>query len=308
MESVGDRETRIEVRIRVNTPFGEGVMPSEPKSGANCPKSLNIFSRVVKKRRHTLSKLVFKEPPNLETCSQNHFEAKSFLRSFIFDDHEKFKASIESLPLSAASMQLAKLFLKKRILPSKFSRQVAELLAEPCPQQFKRRAASLQLLVRFQRSTNCSRAVFPFVIDFLKLKERVPPHVRLPDHDFLTKRNYPIILAQLGVKAAFARAVCDPELKTFLHALGVRNFESNFNVWMDKLLFNAEADIRVGVWPRDFESAIKGFQKLLREEICFLEKDRQASVRTSMPEAASIWYDKTFNESHLTKSLSGSLF
>ena len=206
------------------------------------------------------SQLLEDELDSFEPIKENSY---AFLHSFIFDDREKFEEKIRSLALSESDIHFIKVFLIKRVVSIKLRSEIQHKFTPHNPKLFIDNAIQIRDKVYYQRNSNCLRAVFRKIIEFMKHNKHCPHAFQLPNHDNLKSESYIRIITDLGIVERFEETLRSPEFRVFLLSASENGFRVNFRRWTRALAANPDADIRMGIYPADLDRALRDFQSKL---------------------------------------------
>lgn len=186
-----------------------------------------------------------------------------FLSSFIYAEREEFERFAQNVVLLEKDMQFIRRFLIKRIVSIKLKSEIAQKLTHNDPAIFVDRACELRAKVYYQRNSNCLRAVFRKIIEFMKHQKYCLPVVQLPNHNSLKSENYIRIVADLGILDPFEETILNPSFRSYLLTNSENCFRANFFRWAKVLSDNPNADIRMGIYPSDLDRALRDFESKL---------------------------------------------
>lgn len=206
------------------------------------------------------SQLLEDDLDSFELLRENSY---AFLHSFIFDEKEKFEGKIRGLALTENDIHFIKVFLIKRVVSIKLRSEIQHKFTPHNPKLFIENAIQLRGKVYYQRNSNCLRAVFRKIIEFMKHNKHCPHAFQLPNHDNLKSESYIRIISDLGIVEKFEETLRSPEFRVFLLSSSENGFRVNFRRWTKALATNPDADIRMGIYPADLDRALRDFQSKL---------------------------------------------
>lgn len=186
-----------------------------------------------------------------------------FLFSFIFHSQQDFENSVSKISLNEADMIFIKKFLTKRIVSTKLVSELSYRLDVKSQSKFIEQATSLRWRVCYQRNSNCLRAIFRRIIEFMKRNLQCPVSFHLPNHNYLKSDTYIKIVNDFGIAKEFSDTMLSPEFRELILSNSENGFRSNFSRWAKLLSTNDDADIRMGICPADFDRTIRDFQSKL---------------------------------------------
>lgn len=191
-------------------------------------------------------------------------DLERFLDAYIFGSPGEAREAAETTRLDESSLRLARCFLSKRLFKcSELSTKVKQQLAsETKESRFKDLALRYRAVMRHQKTSNTTRAVFPRIIVFLCRETGKFDALKMPDHDALNTKQYVPILRRFGLLDAFYKLIDSPKLREFIIEQSRISFKANFSIWASKLSMNTESVIRMGVIPNDFDLAVQAFLRL----------------------------------------------
>lgn len=189
---------------------------------------------------------------------------KSFLDHYIYGTVEEAAKFAAETRLDASGLRLARRFVSERLFKCAdlSSAQREALASESDPEVFKKILLELRPLMRHQKISNTTRALFPKIAVYVCLISGRCESLRLPEHDQLRSKQYVAILEKLGLTQLFFEALSSPELREYILQQSRISFLANYRIWAGKLLLDEDSVIRMGVIPSDFDLAIQSFLKL----------------------------------------------
>lgn len=203
------------------------------------------------------------EPDLLFNHRDSCFE---FLFAFIFADNQDYEKKVMSIPLLESDMNFIKGFLKKRVVSLKIKGAIDYRLNSKCHKSFIDNSIVLREKIYYQRNSNCLRAVFRKIIEFMKQKATCPPNFVLPTNDKLKSENYVQIVSDLGVAPSFLETIHSPSFRSYLLSNSENCFRANFKKWEKTLLSNPDADIRMGIYPADLDRALQDLESMFSKK------------------------------------------
>lgn len=196
----------------------------------------------------------------LEQPRESTFE---FLHSFIYHSKDEFERTVENLALNEQDMIFIKRFLIKRIVSIKLKSEIHKKLNPGSYKQFIERAVSMRSRVFYQRNSNCLRAVFRKIIEFMKHNKHCPPIICMPNHDNFKSESYVQVVAELGILERFEEVIKSPDFRAFLLTNSENCFRANFFRWAKALSTDPKSDIRMSIYPADLDRALRDFESKL---------------------------------------------
>lgn len=189
---------------------------------------------------------------------------KTFLDHYIYGTVEEAAKYAAETSFDESGLRLARRFASERLFKcADLSPAQREALAkESDPEEFKKILLELRPLMRHQKISNTTRALFPKIAVYVCLVSGRCESLRLPEHDQLRSKQYVTILEKLGLTQLFFEALSSPKLREYILQQSRISFLANYRIWAGKLLLAEDSVIRMGVIPSDFDLAIQSFLKL----------------------------------------------
>lgn len=186
-----------------------------------------------------------------------------FLFSFIFHSQQDFENTVSKISLSEADMDFIKKFLTKRIVSTKLASELSYRFDVKSQKKFIEHAMSIRWRIYYQRKSNCLRAIFHRIIEFMKRNLQCPVSFHLSNHNYLKSDTYIKLVNDFGIAKEFSDTMLSPEFRELIISNSENGFISNFSRWAKLLSTNDDADIRMGICPADFDRIIRDFQPKL---------------------------------------------
>lgn len=200
------------------------------------------------------------EPELIEQPKEATFQ---FLHSFIYHSASEFERTADNLILTEQDMIFIKRFLIKRIVSIKLKSEIQKKLNPANFKQFIEKAISMRSRVFYQRNSNCLRAVFRKILEYMKHNKQCSSMFFMPAQDNFKSESYVQVIADFGVLDKFESVIKSANFRNFLLTNSENCFRANFFRWAKALTADLKSDIRMGIYPADLDRALKDFESKL---------------------------------------------